>query len=94
MYYLCNTRAIVKDKLFPKDCEKLINRHMAFFQNKLRPKTQRLIRILQRQMMDENGLVPNETPRGQPRMSMTLTNPMAIESEVEQITKFMDELDV
>ena len=44
--------------------------------------------------MDENGLVPNETPRGQPRMSMTLTNPMAIESEVEQVTKFMDELDV
>ena len=31
MYYLCNTRNIVKEKLFPKDCEKLINRHMAFF---------------------------------------------------------------
>ena len=31
MFYLCNTRAMVKDKFYPKDCEKLINRHMAFY---------------------------------------------------------------
>jgi len=31
MFYLCNTRKQVKDTLYPKDCEKLINRHMNFF---------------------------------------------------------------
>ena len=31
MYYLTNTRSKIKDKLYPKDCEKLINRHMAFY---------------------------------------------------------------
>ena len=44
--------------------------------------------------MEENNLVPNETPRGQSRLSVSQTNPMLIESEVESITKFMDELDV
>ena len=46
MFYLCNTRALVKDRLYPKDCEKLINRHMAFFQNKFRPRSSKLIRML------------------------------------------------
>ena len=31
MYYLCNTRSKVKDSLYPKDCERLINRHMAWY---------------------------------------------------------------
>ena len=38
-------------------------------------------------------MVPNETPRGQARMSVSVT-PMTIENEVEQISKFMDELDL
>ena len=46
MFYICNTRELVKNQLYPKDCEKLINRHMTWFLNKLRPKTQRLIKML------------------------------------------------
>ena len=48
MFYLCNTRSIVKDSLYPKDCERMINRHIAWYQNKLRPKTQKLNKMLQR----------------------------------------------
>ena len=50
MFYLCNTRSIVKDRLYPKDCERMINKYLNWFQNKLRPKTQRLIKLLQRQL--------------------------------------------
>ena len=53
MYYLCSTRQKIKDKLYPKDSEKPINKHLAYFQNKLRPKTQRLTKILQRKVQDE-----------------------------------------
>ena len=64
LQYLCSTRALVKDKLYPKDCERAINRHLAWYQNKLRPKTQRLIKMLTRQIQEEGGLITAETPRG------------------------------
>ena len=50
MFYLCNTRQRVKDQLYPKDCERVINRHMGFYQNKLRPRTQRLMKMLARKL--------------------------------------------
>ena len=50
MFYLCNTRQRVKDQLYPKDCERVINRHMGFYQNKLRPRTQRLMKMLTRKL--------------------------------------------
>ena len=93
MFYLCSTRSKIKDQLYPKDCEKLINSHLGYYQNKLRPKTQRLIKILQRRTQDENSLLPNETPRGQARMSVSSSAPMVIESEVEEIGRFFDVLD-
>ena len=93
MFYLCSTRSKIKDQLYPKDCEKLINSHLGYYQNKLRPKTQRLIKILQRRTQDENSLLPNETPRGQARMSVSSSAPMVIENEVEEIGRFLDVLD-
>ena len=92
MFYLCHTRSLVKDKLYPKDCEKAINRHLAWYQNKMRPKTQRLIKMLMRQVQEEGGLITNETPRGQARQSMVI-NPSTIEFEVDSISKALDELD-
>ena len=93
MLYLCNTRKQGKDSLYPKDCEKLINRHMAYYENKFRPRTQRLIKIATRQLQDEHNLIPNETPRGQARMSVNSTSSsMAIENEIEQILMLIREL--
>ena len=43
--------------------------------------------------MEESGLITNETPRGQARMSVHGTSPMAIENEVELVNTFLDQLD-
>mmetsp|Transcript_34054 Transcript_34054/g.42032 ORF Transcript_34054/g.42032 Transcript_34054/m.42032 type:complete len:83 (-) Transcript_34054:333-581(-) len=52
-----------------------------------------MIRILQRKIQDEQNLLPSETPRGQARMSVTQATPMLIESETEELARFMEVLD-
>ena len=99
MFYLCNTRSIVKDSLYPKDCERMINRHIAWYQNKLRPKTQKLIKMLQRQLQEENNLL---TRRGSQeaasrssslRTSSMSAKPQNVEFELDAIKQLLDQLD-
>ena len=66
---------------------------MAHYQNKVRPKTQKLVKMLHRQLQEEGNLVPNETPRGNARMS-TMVNPSTIEFEVDTVCKLLDELNI
>ena len=91
MFYLCNTRALIKDRLYPKDCERMINRHLTWYQNKLRPKTQMLIRVLGRQLQHENGLIG--TNEGGLSRSSTIKNPSQIEFELEPIKLLLEYLD-
>ena len=31
MFYLCSTRIKIKQRLYPKDCEKLINQYLGYY---------------------------------------------------------------
>lgn len=52
-----------------------------------------MIKILTRKIQDAGNLIPNETPRGQARLSVKSTLPAEIDSEVELVVKILDELD-
>ena len=55
MDYLCATRPNIKKYLYPTDCEKQIKMHLNWYENKMRPKTRRLINILARQIQVETN---------------------------------------
>ena len=92
MTYLCSTRDLVKNKLYPKDCERKINIHISWFQNKLRPHSGRLIKILMRKSQELRGDLSKETPRGGQRQSFNIS-PANIEYEVELLLKLLENLD-
>ena len=63
MTYLTHTRAAVKKKLYPDDWSRQISRHINWFQNKMRPTTGRLMKLLiaqiQRSVNDPNSAPAN-----------------------------------
>ena len=91
MFYLANTRSKVKDRLYPIDCEKIINQHMGFYNNKLRPRTSRLMKMLTRRFQEEAGLAGDDTPRGQPRMSISV-DPANLEPELDAVAKLLQHM--
>ena len=52
MTYLTSTREDVKKKLYPEDCHKQIHKHINWFQDKMRPATGRLMKMLNKSIKD------------------------------------------
>ena len=64
---------------------------MGFYNNKLRPRTSRLMKMLTKRLQEEAGLVTAETPRGSNRMSISV-DPVNLEPELDAIAKLLEHM--
>lgn len=66
LIYLCNSHQRIKDRLYSNDCKADIEKHLAWFQSRMKPTSARLVKmIVQPQAFGEKAPTPQELQREQ-----------------------------